>query len=418
MTKSSNPRQGGPLGAVGLGAGLLVLFILSGRWSLSRVLNADLGALAEPRLFIVAALAAIAFSPGMPTARDPRLREASNRILIVILAFYSYMAISFAWAPEGADVLKAMELGLVLVSVAATVRLAGAVGSSDFAALIWWWFVPVLSLFAVLGLAASAADSGRLAVLGGGPNVFGRNMGMLCVAMLSVVVRRGAGGAAVWAAVAAALVLLSGSRGALVATVVGGIAVIYFNLGRVTRLVYVGAALLAASVLLVQFTDFGSNAVEMFRFRVLELGVVDRYDGGRMPLYLRGWDLAMSAPIFGIGLGGFAVRGILDYPHNLFLEAFCEGGVVGLSLLVLLLALPCRAFIVRRIGPGAREYATFALVLASAQFSGDFYDSRAVFIFGVLVVLMDRGSERPTGGTVDSAVLRSHHAAGRAGRAV
>jgi O-antigen ligase len=258
---------------------------------------------------------------------------------------------------------------------------------TQVSALVWRWLLPILFALAVLG-AVMGVGGERLAVLGGGPNVFGRNMGLLCVAMLGLVLHRASWFAVGGAVVAGALVVLSGSRGALLATAAGIATVLYFNMGRIGRVVYVGLAVAIVAVGIVELTDFGADAAEMFRHRVLRLGVEDRYDSGRTDVYARAWELGRESPLFGIGLAGFGVIGNHIYPHNLFLEVFCEGGLVGLLLLMLVLGPPLAAAVRRRPGPAPRDYGAFVLVLFSAQFSGDLYDSRTVFVFGALLTVL------------------------------
>jgi len=55
--------------------------------------------------------------------------------------------------------------------------------------------------------------------------------------------------------------------------------------------------------------------------------------------------------------------------------------------------LPLEAVLRRRGNHHALELAAFAALLASAQFSGDFYDSRGVLLFGLLAVLQDSRSQ-------------------------
>ena len=382
-------KQEGTFSAAGIGAGLLVLFVLSGRWNLARVTSTDLGLFGEPRVYIVMLLALVVLSPGLRDRGAVRERIALERTAVGACAFFGYMSLTGLWAPEGSELIKAAELGLVLVAVIATLRLCRAVGPHNVAELFWRWLVPALGAFAVLGVVAGSSADGRLAVLGGGPNVFGRNMGLLAVAMLGLVLQRRRGSLALGTAVvAAALVLLSGSRGALVATAGGIATLVYLNGRQVGRVVYIaiGVAIVAAGVL--EFTEFGAEAVEMFQHRVLRLALEDRYDSGRTDVYTRAWELGVEAPWLGIGLNGFRVIGNHVYPHNIFLETFCEGGLVGIVLLLLFIGPAMLAVAKRRPGPAPREYGAFIVVLLSAQFSGDLYDSRTVFVFATLLLVL------------------------------
>jgi hypothetical protein len=75
-----------------------------------------------------------------------------------------------------------------------------------------------------------------------------------------------------------------------------------------------------------------------------------------------------------------------DYPHNLMLESFAEGGAVGAGLLLLGLTIACGRFMRRRHVYDEFSVAGFALSLVTSQFSGDLFDSRGVFLFLVLAL--------------------------------
>ena len=87
--------------------------------------------------------------------------------------------------------------------------------------------------------------------------------------------------------------------------------------------------------------------------------------------------------------------GLDRYPHNLVMEIAQAGGIVAVLLLL--------AWIVHLIRILARRnYYTeiglsmTALLFGCALFSGDFYDSRLIFIFGVLTISSaDIGASTP-----------------------
>jgi O-antigen ligase len=338
---------------------------------------------------------AIALSPGLVDRTGAAVRRASDRALRAVLAFYATMAATALWAPDGADPDKLLELGLVLACVVGTLRLTRAIGPQALMTLVWRWLIPILSVFAVVGAITSGAG-GRLAILGGGPNVFGRNMGILCVAMLGATVQGTGGRVALGGVVVTgALVLLSGSRGALLATTAGIAAVLWFEAGRLRRIATVGITVAIVTVGVLGLTDLGTDAIEMFRHRVLHLAIEDRYDSGRTDVYLRAWELGRGSSWTGIGLAGFEILGNHVYPHNLLLEVFCEGGLLGIVMLALVLGPPLWALVRRHSGPAPRDYAAFVVALVSAQFSGDLYDSRTVFVLaGLLTVLAGADPER------------------------
>lgn len=111
--------------------------------------------------------------------------------------------------------------------------------------------------------------------------------------------------------------------------------------------------------------------------------------GSRDELAASGWQLFLSNPVFGSGLGSFVgrVRGY-DYPHNVPLEVAGELGLVGVAVLLV----PLLAGWVRLVGVGAlarsRAVASLAAVVlvyaVVANLSGDLSSARALWIFGLV----------------------------------
>lgn len=370
----------------------LALFLIVGRWSIARITGSEATyALIEPRFWLVLMLCAIAFAPiHRPLAR---LRGAALEGCIAMLAFLGYHVVSVAWAPDLAMAsTKAFELVLVAVVIGAVVRLTQVLGADQVAAGLWRGLVVVFTIFAVVALVGNQGGS-RLAVLGGGPNVFGRNMALLGLFCVNALLRKGLRPVPIAGlGVAGVLVLLTGSRGAMLASGVGMLVLLWVHRVRPSRLLWLALGATVVLGIVATYTDVGEAAVKMFRERVIRLTFEREYDSGRSAIFDNAIALGWSAPVYGDGLAGFAARGYFVYPHNIVLEAFAEGGFVGVGVLAAALGFPLRA-IVRRWGRRhALELAAFAALLASAQFSGDFYDSRGVLVFGMLALLREGAS--------------------------
>jgi O-antigen ligase len=250
--------------------------------------------------------------------------------------------------------------------------------------------VAALGVMALIGLitlptAVASADQGRLSVLGGGPNIFGRNMAALAVACLYFglnharfrIICAGLAGAALIGLIG------SGSRGGLAAFLAGSAALFLLDAACrrfvITRpLLVIGFLAVGGVALLV--ADVGIIA-EIGTERIIE----QTLEGGSLSfrdiLFQWSWDFWLEAPIFGNGLGSFALVTDLEYPHNILMEFLCETGVVGLILFLMLL-----------LGAGFRQFvganperglilALIALFAVAAMASGDFVDSRFLFLF-------------------------------------
>ncbi len=370
----------------------LALFLLSGRWSLGRMGMGDASVLLEPRAWTVIGLAAIAYSPAL--CRTLPLEPPLRTCLGALVVFVGYMTTSVLWAPTS-DLpwTKAYEMLLILVTVASVCRIARWTGPRLLIHRFWDAFAVALGVMAVLGLASWAGSSGdRLAVLGGGPNVFGRNMAVLLMLSLSAILA-GRGKRWVWisaAALAAVLALLSGSRGAIVGSMAGAATLIYTKKIPLGRFIKIAIGLVIFAWFVITFTDVGQSALTSFEERFLKLTLEERHDAGRTDIYVYALHMGLDAPLVGQGLAAFAVSGFHVYPHNIVLEAFCEGGLVGVAFLLAVLVPTIRRVFAPDAEYVSRDLAVFAVLLFSASFTGDFYDSRGVMLVALLVSMRRR----------------------------
>jgi O-antigen ligase len=121
----------------------------------------------------------------------------------------------------------------------------------------------------------------------------------------------------------------------------------------------------------------------------------------RRQFYSKAIQEAEDARWLGLGVGGWAleVEGVDEraYPHNLFLEVLVEQGVPGfLSLLLYtlgVLAIGLRAIaraspVDSRISLRLVAFLAFLYALLVAQTSGDLYDNRFIWFYGVLVLIV------------------------------
>ena len=310
----------------------------------------------------------------------------------MIVVFLGYMVVTSLWAPDPARAaIKAYDLMFVIWSCVLTVvafRICGVRATIDG----FWGGLFVLALaMAALGVFAAVVRSqtgARLSVLSGGPNVFGRNMGLLALASLRLIFdgRRGLRVVGlVTAPLAALLVLLSGSRGAMLALFFG--VIVYLSVHRVDRRVFLSLVAVGVVGMFAVATRFGDLAVAVFRDRFIILLLAEQYFTHRDVLLIEGLRAGLQNPLGGLGLSGFAGVGTHGaHPHNIFVEAFAEGGIPGLTLL----CLPFLRYVVRwRRGMGLGDSLTVAglgLVGLSSSISGDLFDARGVFLLLLMAV--------------------------------
>lgn len=273
------------------------------------------------------------------------------------------------------------------------------------------------SLGLVLGFLEGNLGGNRLAVLGGGPNVFGRFMvyGALCTLPLMW----HGGKWRIWLGTGALVVFgaatyLTGSRQAilgLVLTVLFYGSLLLIKATSRQRMVALLSVLLLTVVSALPITTQLGNVSGTIAAQRLSLMVSeDKGDSlnARMAMAVASFDMFRARPFVGWGTGAYAVEVVgLDqrsYPHNIFLELAAELGLLGLF------ALGIPLYLVGRSLPGllsaaktgskgvaltASVVSCFVFSLMTAQVSGDLYDNRWVFLFAGLVwALPNRLKER------------------------
>ena len=172
--------------------------------------------------------------------------EARTSVRIFFI-FSFYLVATIVWTPNDNPFPAVVDICLMLVTLLAVERAAR---HEKFVEAFWLWLERLLiaiGAFALfLALAASADQEGRLSILGGGPNILGRFLGMLCLLMVAQSLRQGGGlrWSAAWrivvAAVALILLLQTGSRGAFTGLLVGLLALLVVRRMNV-RLIGIGA---------------------------------------------------------------------------------------------------------------------------------------------------------------------------------
>lgn len=370
---------------------LLFLALLAGQFGFSRI------GLENPFLIperLVGALSifwlSVTFS-GFARSRTSRPGGATPLTVhartVYAVAPLLVLVTSAFWSPPGADIVPVVVdlVCMVLYSLSFVVLFAW--DPTRVVASLMWCLWIAGAVFAVAGLAG--AGSGRVSAFGGGPNVYSRvtDLGLVGLAWLI-----STGRVPAWALMSAPLMLAatvaSGSRGGMLAAIVCLLVLLPLVKGlSVANLVLAGAVALAGSV--VVFRRFGDIVTETARGRVVELTIEQGYTSGRGELLTTALQMFESRPLVGHGLRSFETTfgNGFTYPHNLVAQVAAEAGIVGL--------LPLGAFLAVFFGGAwrfsssvtVRSMTAAALVIfTSSMFSGDYYDARFLWIFGLGIV--------------------------------
>jgi O-antigen ligase len=303
---------------------------------------------------------------------------------IFLFLFFAYTAVSSTWAPDyDLAISKLIEITIVFV-VLLGISLYTSNPYSDILLHSFFVFILFLSCF-LFFFSGVDSSTGRLSALGGGANMLGRNSALAATSSLFLASRNEKSSLyIILFTLFSILCLASGSRGSILAL---SVSLAYLFLVKQMSFGKKLSLLLAVTSLTTVFlyTPIGGYAAEIFHDRFVVLLLQQEYYSGRPLLYQLALDIGRSYPIFGIGLNGFASTGISSYPHNLFLESFSEGGLISLFLLVLSLGLWCYWYIRNRHVIMPELVACWIVVFIASQFSGDLYDSRAVFLILLLI---------------------------------
>jgi O-antigen ligase len=386
---------------------VLSILFLVGRWNLQRLgvnpdtIDYDLvverrtaEVLTEPRLWLVMASVLLMVLMEMGTSGEAHAhsgcREARTSVCIFLVLSY-YLVATIAWTPSDNPFPAAIDIALILATLLVVERAAR---QQEFVEAFWLWLERLLiAIGAATLLAAVTADQpGRLSILGGGPNILGRFLGMLCLLMVAQSLRQGSGlrWSATWrivvAAVALILLLQTGSRGAFAGLLIGLLALLVVRRMNV-RLIGIGAIIVFSfGYLITAILDL--ERIELIEDRWLVMTLEEGYTSDRDVLFAEAYRLWLERPVFGGGLDSFLyyTSGLERYPHNLIMEVAEVGGIVAALML-----LTWFVHVILNSWHGGNHRTEIglsmtALIFGCALFSGDFYDSRLMFIFGVLTL--------------------------------
>ena len=324
--------------------------------------------------------------------------------LLLYLLLAAWMAFSLIWSPDpaaGSDKLMRFAT-LTLLALLGPMAL---VDSWPRLERFLWALFLLGMVFTARAVASLALEGGwrRLeTVLGADYLVLGQVCGL--TALLGVYLlmdrdRRWWLRATTLAAVAASvlIVVISGARGPLLAWTAAFAAPALFS-WRPGKKALAAMGLMGAAVLLFAATwTLGLLPPQVtFRFEVALQALLLR-DPQALQLFARttiwqaGWQSFQAHPLLGLGAGGYLLpmaRFTVRYPHNLFLEAGAELGIVGLLLVLPLILLPLiRWRQCSKLQLHGRSRLLFDAVLAVSMFffvgvlkSGDFNSNRTFWM--------------------------------------
>lgn len=297
-----------------------------------------------------------------------------------------------------------------------TMSLVGLILTSMQSRKNYWYFlysIVVLTLgLAVIALGASLLNGGlaegRLAALGGGPNVFGRFMIIGAVSTLMIMSKKDFQWSFLVGSIAIFLfsisTYLTGSRQAIIGFLISifiylFIVLINGNQAQRFRIIYTFLAFLVFLLLILTILP-QELLMETKAWNRLSLLLSEEKGDSitsRLDMIQFSWNFFLHNWLTGWGTGSFETLYMVHYyPHNIFLEVLVELGILGVIpfLLILSISLGTSIYLVLRnrdleydsdIHLLAGLTTCFIFALYTAQISGDLYDNRWIWLFGAML---------------------------------
>jgi len=184
------------------------------------------------------------------------------------------------------------------------------------------------------------------------------------------------------------MLVASGSRGPLIATALGLVILLVAYPPSMRRLKHLALATVVVVGLVILSISF-LPSMSITRITSFFSGEMGESGGSRMVYWQEGLQKSLENPQ-GLGWGGFAVHfgvfggAVREYPHNMLVEVFLEGGwLAGFCFLGLILFALQRALLyARRRSPAERAiFVLLIFFLFNALASGDLNDNRLFFCF-------------------------------------
>jgi O-antigen ligase len=306
---------------------------------------------------LVGLLLALAWLAKLATSSDAKadFLKQHSAITGILVLFLAWGALSYSWSEQPSDAFTAVSrlaLNAVLFLIIYT-----AIRTPKDVVKVLTAFVIGATGAIIYGLvsgasASSFGDSARLAGQVENPNELAATLvagfvlalGLTAVARHSPILRVLAASAAAFSLFG---IVLTVSRGGLVSLAVAGLAAIIFGGRWRPRMLVVAGACVAVTV--IYFTSFAPPAAR-------EHVTASNGGTGREDVWKVAWRMVEAHPINGVGAGNFhtsSIHYLLVSPgliarsdfiadtqkvaHNVYLQTWAELGIIGLSLLLLLI---------------------------------------------------------------------------------
>ena len=352
--------------------------------------------------------------------RSVRSNASFPRVTVVFLMFWTVvMAIALLYSPNpGYGSAKLLSNLLLILPCVLWVGARTHTHALVQRFVTFFLFISIAMMLMGLKSLGQLESGHRLAVFGGGANVYSRMLGtglLLLVTMVLVLKHSGYRPLAWCLGLLAPGFLVAmyyaGSKGPLLSMFLCFLAFALMN-GFLRRTLMTVAVVVCLFVMGRSQNATIDNSIELISASRMFLNPTDEVSygsyGSRMEFYTYSAGLVAKSPVFGVGTGAWGTqRRVVEersYPHNLFVETLTEYGIVMFLMLCLYIVwIIGRALwlVQQPMPPPERALVTglvacLAFWLFNVQVSGDVIDNRNLWLFAVLVELSARMVQRGT----------------------
>ena len=336
-------------------------------------------------------------------------RVTLNRPKIILFGFFMLLLIvnPILWSVYGAyeyGIAKFLNFIFIIIPISVVILERFRYDEVKNIFLILLGLVFVLCFFAITGLFETPRPDGRISILGGGPIIFARWMGIGVLSLFFLPFKRKYIFRLLFILLFLVYCLVSGSRGPFVALILTFLIYLFLNFRRIfLRLILLSSFLIG----LFFISNISKDIAELGRTDRVFLNVAKR--GGssqstqtRYELVDRSYDLMLNHP-FGIGAGNWQIQAnkhdpthlmAHDYPHNLLLEIINEYGMLaGILLLLFIIHVSYIGFakMMNNIKNSSSLYPflfyLWIFLFLNAMLSGSLNDSRLLIVTACCILI-------------------------------
>ena len=386
---------------------LFAFFSIVGRWEIGRLSGIDGDGdlfgkhlLFQPRLWSLVGLVIFTLlffrvkNDNQQSLDDSRSddslpKERNKKIFILQIILWTYLLISSLWMYYSDEqLIRVYDCALLILFVSCAFMISNMKNRDELIQWIWFYLVFIASVMFVVSLPAvlsgGMTDEGeeRLAVLGGGPNIYVRFVGVCLINSIYLCFKTRLLRHVFFIPLFVCAIVLTGSRGGMLAVSVSVALLLYLEGVSIKKMFFLAFGVFCIGIVAMLISPNLMEGVrDTVERRITQKTFEDGSLSGREINYYNAYTHGMESPVWGHGMGSWRYYEGETYPHNLFLELFYESGLISVILctIMIIMALTTIKFIHKRKRLRSQYVCYIVMIFVAAMLSGDIFDNRCFF---------------------------------------